>query len=50
LAIVEHLLMIFALPLQRLWGWALRQRQQLQSPDSERSVVPTTLPTHPDHV
>jgi putative photosynthetic complex assembly protein 2 len=50
LAIVEHLLMIFALPLQRLWGWALRQRQQLQSPDSERSVVPTTLPTHPDRV
>ena len=26
LAIVEHLLMAFPLPMQRLWGWALRTR------------------------
>jgi hypothetical protein len=24
LAIVEHVLMVFALPLQRLWGWAMK--------------------------
>jgi len=28
LAIVEHVLMVFALPLQRLWAWALRTRGQ----------------------
>jgi putative photosynthetic complex assembly protein 2 len=54
LAIVEHLLMVFALPLQRLWGWALQRGQQLQIPDSERGVLPpampTALPTHPDRV
>ena len=26
LAIVEHVLMVFALPLQRLWGWALQAK------------------------
>ena len=25
LAIIEHVLMVFALPLQRLWGWAMRR-------------------------
>jgi hypothetical protein len=25
LAIVEHLIMIFPLPLERLWGWAMGQ-------------------------
>ena len=50
LAIVEHVLMVFALPLQRLWGWALRQRRQMQNPGTERSVVPTALPTHPDRI
>jgi len=25
LAIIEHLLMVFALPLQRLWGWAMKR-------------------------
>ncbi|NVO05108.1 MAG: DUF3623 domain-containing protein [Rhodoferax sp.] len=50
LAIVEHLLMVFALPLQRLWGWALQRGQPLLATDTERSVVPTALPTHPDRV
>ena len=50
LAIVEHVLMVFALPLQRLWGWALRQRQQFQNSESECSVVPAPLPTNPDRV
>ena len=50
LAIVEHVLMVFALPLQRLWGWALRQRQQLQNSDTKRGVVTAPLPTHPDSI
>ena len=25
LAIIEHVLMVFALPLQRLWGWAMKR-------------------------
>jgi putative photosynthetic complex assembly protein 2 len=25
LAIIEHLLMVFALPLQRVWGWAMKR-------------------------
>jgi putative photosynthetic complex assembly protein 2 len=50
LASVEHVLMVFALPLQRLWGWALRQRQQLQSHEAELGVVPTPMPPQPDHL
>jgi putative photosynthetic complex assembly protein 2 len=46
LAIVEHVLMVFALPLQRLWGWAMRQRGAV--PDTTASVLPTTLPTQTD--
>jgi putative photosynthetic complex assembly protein 2 len=42
LAIVEHVLMVFALPLQRLWGWAMRQRGALPDP------LPAALPTQPD--
>lgn len=42
LAIVEHVLMVFALPLQRLWGWAMRQRSVLPEP------LPAALPTQPD--
>ena len=51
LAIVEHLLMVFALPLQRLWGWAMGQRDALASgrPASLSSSLsnsrPTTLPS-----
>ncbi len=29
LAIIEHVLMMFPLPLQRLWGWAMRPRADL---------------------
>lgn len=42
LAIIEHLLMVFALPLQRLWGWAVGPRSL------EPVVPPAALPTHPD--
>jgi putative photosynthetic complex assembly protein 2 len=41
LAIVEHVLMVIAVPLQRLWGWAMRQRSPLPPP---------ALPNHPDHL
>jgi putative photosynthetic complex assembly protein 2 len=42
LAMVEHLLMVFALPLQRLWGWAMRQRGTVPA-----SPAPA-LPNQPD--
>ncbi|MEN9329691.1 MAG: hypothetical protein RLZZ484_879, partial [Pseudomonadota bacterium] len=35
-------LMVFALPLQRLWGWAMGQRS------SNGAVSTPVLPTHPD--
>jgi hypothetical protein len=34
--------MVFALPLQRLWGWAMRQRA------ANVTVSAPVLPTHPD--
>ena len=42
LAIIEHILMVFALPLQRLWGWAMRHRSH------PPTVAPAALPPHPD--
>jgi hypothetical protein len=42
LAIIEHVLMVFALPLQRLWGWAMGQRA------ANVAVSAPALPTHPD--
>lgn len=48
LAIVEHLIMAFPTPMQKLWGWAMSR-----SPSSDRSstvVVPSskTVPIQPD--
>jgi putative photosynthetic complex assembly protein 2 len=44
LAIIEHVLMMFALPLQRLWGWAMRHR-------AVTPVVPASgLPTQADRI
>ena len=42
LAIIEHVLMVFALPLQRLWGWAMRRR------DVSAQVPTTGLPAPVD--
>jgi putative photosynthetic complex assembly protein 2 len=42
LAIIEHILMVFALPLQRLWGWAMRYRVH------STPAAPASIPTHPD--
>ena len=56
LAIVEHVLMVFALPLQRLWGWAMRQRGPLSTPLSSPLSSPlsrplsTPLPRQPDRL
>ena len=38
LAIVEHLLMMFPLPMQRLWGWALGTQVPMPAP------LPATIP------
>jgi putative photosynthetic complex assembly protein 2 len=43
LAIVEHVLMVFALPLQRLWGWAMGQRKVL--PEALHTAMPTPMTT-----
>ena len=50
LAIIEHLLMVFALPLQKLWGWAMvRSPYRREISSSELPVpVPVTLPKQGD--
>jgi len=48
LAIIEHLLMVFALPLQKLWGWAMkRSPYRSQAPSTELSA-PVALPNRGD--
>lgn len=50
LAIVEHVLMVFALPMQRLWGWAMRQRRAAPPLRSapRPHPLPSALPTPSD--
>jgi len=48
LAIIEHLLMVFALPLQKLWGWAMVRspyRRETSSPDLP---LPVAVPNRVD--
>ena len=48
LAIIEHLLMVFALPLQKLWGWAMVRspyRRETSSPDLP---LPVAVPNQGD--
>ena len=40
LAIVEHLLMAFPLPLQRLWGWAMPPLPPLRASTANGTSVP----------
>jgi putative photosynthetic complex assembly protein 2 len=48
LAIIEHLLMVFAIPLQNLWSWAMkRSPYRLESPSPELPV-PVVLPNRGD--
>lgn len=42
LAIVEHVIMAFPTPMQKLWGWAMSR-----SPSSDRPQVPAALPPAP---
>jgi putative photosynthetic complex assembly protein 2 len=42
LAIVEHLIMAFPAPMQKLWGWAMSH-----SPSSDRSPVPAAMQPAP---
>ncbi len=53
LAIIEHAMMVLALPLQRLWGWAMgrsvSQCPQVQNVGQNIGAVSSKLPTHPDH-
>jgi putative photosynthetic complex assembly protein 2 len=44
LAIVEHLLMVFPLPMQKLWGWALGQHATRAA---RRGAIPGGLPGAP---
>jgi hypothetical protein len=42
LAIIEHLLMMFPLPMQRLWGWAMGRSTSVSLPSTTSGlpVVP----------
>ena len=48
LAIVEHLLMVFALPMQKLWGWAMAQRHPPRP--NPTALSPTTVVVPPVNV
>ena len=48
LAIIEHLLMVFALPLQKLWGWAMVRSPYRREISSSELPVPVTLPKQGD--
>ena len=48
LAIIEHLLMVFALPLQKLWGWAMVRSPYRRETSSPELPVPVALPNQGD--
>jgi len=48
LAIIEHLLMVFAMPLQNLWGWAMVRSPYRREISSSELPVPVTLPKQGD--
>jgi hypothetical protein len=41
LAIIEHLLMVFALPLQKVWGWAMKRSPY--RPDTPATDLPVAV-------
>jgi putative photosynthetic complex assembly protein 2 len=43
LAIIEHLLMVFALPLQRLWGWAMKRSPYAATRTSLLETTPAVI-------
>lgn len=48
LAIVEHLIMAFPTPMQKLWGWAMSRRPSSDRLPSSGVSTPTTVPIQPD--
>ena len=48
LAIIEHLLMVFALPLQKLWSWAMVRSPYLRETASPDLPVPVVVPNRGD--
>jgi hypothetical protein len=48
LAIIEHLLMVFALPLQKLWGWAMKRSPYQSATTPTELSVPVALPNRGD--
>ena len=50
LALIEHALMVFALPIQRIWGWAMNRNALYSPQEANIGAVVTSTPTHPDCV
>jgi putative photosynthetic complex assembly protein 2 len=48
LAIIEHLLMVFALPLQKLWGWAMKRSPYQSAIPATELSAPVALPNRGD--
>jgi hypothetical protein len=48
LAIIEHVLMVFALPLQKLWGWAMKRSPYRIETSTPELPVPVVLPNRGD--
>ena len=48
LAIIEHLLMVFALPLQKLWGWAMKRSPYQSATPTTELPVAVALPNRGD--
>ena len=48
LAIIEHLLMVFAMPLQNLWSWAMKRSPYRLESSSPDLTVPVVLPNSGD--
>jgi hypothetical protein len=48
LAIIEHLLMVFALPLQKLWGWAMKRSPYQSAIPATDLSAPVALPNRGD--
>ena len=48
LAIVEHLIMAYPTPMQKLWGWAMSRSPSSDRLPSSGVSTPTTVPNQPD--
>ncbi|MCU0925178.1 MAG: putative photosynthetic complex assembly protein PuhE [Hydrogenophaga sp.] len=48
LAIVEHLIMAFPTPMQKLWGWAMSRSPSSDRPQVSAAMPPAPVPIQPD--